>query len=35
VGAQGMDGFAIMGGCDKQIAGSMIAIARLNRPRAG
>ena len=32
VGAEGMDGFVTIGGCDKNMPGSMIAIARLNRP---
>src|SRR5882724_6520087 len=32
VGCQGMDGFVTIGGCDKNMPGSMIAIARLNRP---
>jgi dihydroxy-acid dehydratase len=32
VGAEGMDGFVALGGCDKNMPGSMIAIARLNRP---
>ena len=32
VGAEGMDGFVAIGGCDKNMPGSMIAIARLNRP---
>ena len=27
-----MDGFVAIGGCDKSMSGSMIAIARLNRP---
>src|SRR5262245_9170905 len=31
VGAEGMDGFVAIGGCDKNMPGSMIAIARLNR----
>src|SRR5260370_4549219 len=32
VGAEGMDGFVAIGGCDKNMPGSLIAIARLNRP---
>src|SRR2546429_1844604 len=32
VGAEGMDGFVAIGGCDKNMPGSIIAIARLNRP---
>ncbi|MET0291055.1 MAG: dihydroxy-acid dehydratase, partial [Steroidobacteraceae bacterium] len=32
VGAQGFDGFIAIGGCDKNIPGCGIAIARLNRP---
>jgi dihydroxy-acid dehydratase len=32
VGAEGMDGFVTIGGCDKNMPGSLIAIARLNRP---
>src|SRR5262245_11264221 len=32
VGAEGMDGLVAIGGCDKNMPGSMIAIARLNRP---
>ncbi len=32
VGCEGMDGFVAIGGCDKDMPGSMIAIARLNRP---
>jgi len=31
VGCQGMDGFVAIGGCDKNMPGAMIAIARLNR----
>jgi len=34
VGAEGMDGFVAIGECDKQM-GSMMAITRLVRPRAG
>src|SRR5882724_566304 len=32
VGAEGMDGFVTIGGCDKNMPGSLMAIARLNRP---
>jgi dihydroxy-acid dehydratase len=32
IGCQGMDGFVAIGGCDKNMPGAMIAIARLNRP---
>jgi dihydroxy-acid dehydratase len=32
VGCEGMDGFVTIGGCDKNMPGAMIAIARLNRP---
>jgi dihydroxy-acid dehydratase len=32
VGCQGFDGFVALGGCDKNMPGAMIAIARLNRP---
>jgi dihydroxy-acid dehydratase len=32
VGAEGMDGFVVIGGCDKNMPGAMMAIARLNRP---
>jgi dihydroxy-acid dehydratase len=32
VGCEGLDGFVAIGGCDKNMPGSMIAIARLNRP---
>jgi len=32
LGAEGMEGFVAIGGCDKNMPGSMIAIARLNRP---
>jgi dihydroxy-acid dehydratase len=32
VGCEGMDGFVAIGGCDKNMPGSLIAIARLNRP---
>ncbi len=31
VGGQGYDGFVALGGCDKNMPGCMIAIARLNR----
>ena len=31
VGCSGMDGFVAIGGCDKNMPGAMIAIARLNR----
>lgn len=31
VGCQGMDGFVAIGGCDKNMPGALIAIARLNR----
>ena len=32
VGCAGMDGFVAIGGCDKNMPGSVIAMARLNRP---
>jgi dihydroxy-acid dehydratase len=32
VACAGMDGFVAIGGCDKNMPGSLIAIARLNRP---
>lgn len=32
VACAGMDGFVAVGGCDKNMPGSLIAIARLNRP---
>lgn len=32
VGAQGFDGFVAIGGCDKNMPGCAIAMARLNRP---
>src|SRR5579863_1126435 len=32
VGCEGMDGLVAIGGCDKNMPGSLIAIARLNRP---
>src|SRR5881628_987452 len=31
VGCMGMDGFVALGGCDKNMPGALIAIARLNR----
>ncbi|HSV30134.1 MAG TPA: dihydroxy-acid dehydratase, partial [Candidatus Omnitrophota bacterium] len=31
VGAEGMDGFVAIGGCDKNMPGAMITIARMNR----
>ena len=31
-GAEGFDGFVAIGGCDKNMPGCMMAIARLNRP---
>jgi dihydroxy-acid dehydratase len=31
VGNEGMDGFVAIGGCDKNMPGAMIAIARMNR----
>ena len=31
-GAEGFDGLVAIGGCDKNMPGAMIAIARLNRP---
>ncbi len=31
-GCEGMDGLVAIGGCDKNMPGSIIAIARLNRP---
>lgn len=31
-GCAGMDGFVAIGGCDKNMPGSLIAMARLNRP---
>jgi len=34
VGCEGMDGFVALGGCDKNMPGCMIAIARMNRPAA-
>jgi len=32
VGCQGMDGLVAIGGCDKNMPGALMAIARLNRP---
>jgi dihydroxy-acid dehydratase len=32
VGAEGFDGFVAIGGCDKNMPGCMMAIARLDRP---
>jgi len=32
VGCEGMDGFIAIGGCDKNLPGCAIAMARLNRP---
>src|SRR5437764_263201 len=32
VGCEGMDGFVAIGGCDKNMPGCMMALARLNRP---
>jgi dihydroxy-acid dehydratase len=32
VGCEGFDGFVALGGCDKNMPGCMLAIARLNRP---
>ena len=32
VGCEGFDGFVALGGCDKNMPGSLIAMARLNRP---
>src|SRR5712691_3923716 len=32
VGCEGMDGFVAVGGCDKNMPGAVIAMARLNRP---
>src|SRR3569833_4174451 len=32
VGAAGMDGYVAIGGCDKNMPGALIAIARMNRP---
>lgn len=34
IGCQGFDGFVAIGGCDKNMPGCMIAIARLNRASA-
>ncbi len=32
VGCEGMDGFVAIGGCDKNMPGCLLAMARLNRP---
>ena len=32
VGCEGLDGFVAIGGCDKNMPGCLIAMARLNRP---
>src|SRR5271156_4574253 len=32
VGCAGMDGYVAIGGCDKNMPGSLIAMARMNRP---
>lgn len=32
VGCEGMDGFVAIGGCDKNMPGCVIAMARMNRP---
>ena len=32
VGCQGFDGFVAVGGCDKNMPGCVMAMARLNRP---
>ncbi|MGA2542983.1 MAG: dihydroxy-acid dehydratase [Verrucomicrobiota bacterium] len=32
VGCEGLDGFVAIGGCDKNMPGALIAMARLNRP---
>src|SRR5436190_7764632 len=32
VGCAGMDGFVAIGGCDKNMPGALMAMARLNRP---
>ena len=32
VGCEGFDGFVAIGGCDKNMPGALIAMARLNRP---
>src|SRR5689334_25197663 len=32
VGAEGFDGFVAIGGCDKNMPGCAMAMARLNRP---
>ncbi|EEF58829.1 dihydroxy-acid dehydratase [Pedosphaera parvula] len=32
VGCEGMDGYVAIGGCDKNMPGALMAIARMNRP---
>jgi len=32
VGAQGFDGVVAIGGCDKNMPGCLMGLARLNRP---
>ncbi|HNT15194.1 MAG TPA: dihydroxy-acid dehydratase, partial [Verrucomicrobiota bacterium] len=32
VGCEGMDGYLAIGGCDKNMPGALIAMARMNRP---
>ncbi len=32
IGCGGMDGYVAIGGCDKNMPGAMIYIARMNRP---
>src|SRR3984885_6951841 len=32
VGCEGMDGLVVIGGCDKNMPGALMAMARLNRP---
>jgi dihydroxy-acid dehydratase len=32
VGCAGMDGYVVIGGCDKNMPGAMIVMARMNRP---
>ena len=32
VGCEGMDGFVAIGGCDKNMPGCLMAMARMNRP---
>ncbi len=32
VGCEGIDGFVAIGGCDKNMPGCIMAMARLNRP---